>query len=73
MRAARTAANDVKAIVKTCSRVTDDEVIGVAVGGNRVLLTEDKDFGIIGHLRPRHLVMLNTGRASRWSSAALSV
>jgi hypothetical protein len=45
VRALRTAGHDVKTIVETCPGVIDDEVIRMAIGENRTLLTEDKDFG----------------------------
>jgi len=45
VRALRSAGHDVRAIVETCPGVSDEEVIALAIGEERVLLTEDKDFG----------------------------
>jgi predicted nuclease of predicted toxin-antitoxin system len=45
VRALREAGHSVKAIVESCPGVTDEEVIGIATHENRILLTEDKDFG----------------------------
>jgi len=45
VRALREAWHDVKAVVEVCPGVADDEVVRLAIEEERVLLTEDKDFG----------------------------
>lgn len=45
VRALRGAGHDVCAVSESSPRVEDSEVIALAAQQNRVLLTEDKDFG----------------------------
>lgn len=45
VRALRSAGHDVLAIAEAAPQTEDSEVIALAVGEGRVLLTEDKDFG----------------------------
>ena len=45
VRALREAGFDVLAVVEVSPRATDDRVIELAVLEDRILLTEDKDFG----------------------------
>jgi predicted nuclease of predicted toxin-antitoxin system len=45
VRALRNAGHDVLAVADVSPRADDPTVIGLAVRENRVLLTEDKDFG----------------------------
>ncbi len=45
VRALRTAGYDVLAVCENAPRAEDSQVIQLAVGEGRVLLTEDKDFG----------------------------
>lgn len=45
VRALRGAGHDVHAVAELQPRATDEEVLALAVGAKRVLLTEDKDFG----------------------------
>jgi predicted nuclease of predicted toxin-antitoxin system len=45
VRALRAAGHDVMAVAEVSQRAPDPAVIGLAVNENRVLLTEDKDFG----------------------------
>jgi predicted nuclease of predicted toxin-antitoxin system len=45
VRALRAAGHDVVAIVEVAPRAEDDAVIDLAVREDRLLLTEDKDFG----------------------------
>ncbi len=49
VRALRAAGHDVKAVVESLRGATDEEVIRVAIAEDRVLLTEDKDFGQLVH------------------------
>jgi predicted nuclease of predicted toxin-antitoxin system len=43
--AVRTAGHDVLSIMEAMPGVTDEQVIAIATGDQRLLLTEDKDFG----------------------------
>lgn len=45
VRALRAAGHDVKAIVEVCPGISDEEVMLIGIQEERVLLTEDKDFG----------------------------
>jgi predicted nuclease of predicted toxin-antitoxin system len=45
VRTLREAGFDVLAVVEVIPRAADDQVIGLAVIEDRILLTEDKDFG----------------------------
>lgn len=45
VRSLRAAGFDVLAVCEISPRATDEEVLELAVGGDRVLVTEDKDFG----------------------------
>jgi len=45
VRALRTAGFDVLSISESTPRAEDSEVIGLALRGERIVLTEDKDFG----------------------------
>jgi predicted nuclease of predicted toxin-antitoxin system len=49
VRALRAAGHDVKAVVETYRGATDEVVIKVAISEQRILLTEDKDFGQLVH------------------------
>ena len=49
VRALRAVGFDVVAICEVSPRATDDAVIEIAVREDRVLLTEDKDFGQLVH------------------------
>ena len=49
VRSLRAAGFDVLAISEVSHRATDDEVIQLALEDNRVLVTEDKDFGQLVH------------------------
>lgn len=46
--ALRGAGHDVTAIADTTPRADDETVFGMARGESRVLITEDKDFGLLG-------------------------
>jgi len=45
VRVLRSAGHDIKAIVEACPGISDEEVMKLAIDEQRVLLTEDKDFG----------------------------
>ena len=45
VRALRAAGHDVVAVAEVSPRAVDERVMGLAVRGRRLLLTEDKDFG----------------------------
>jgi predicted nuclease of predicted toxin-antitoxin system len=45
VRSLRAAGHDVKAVAEVSPRAQDSDVIRIAAGENRILLTEDKDFG----------------------------
>jgi predicted nuclease of predicted toxin-antitoxin system len=45
VRALRAAGHDATAVVEECPGISDDEVIQIAIQKERVVLTEDKDFG----------------------------
>ena len=45
VRALRAAGHDVKAVVETHRGASDEDVIQLAISEQRILLTEDKDFG----------------------------
>ena len=49
VRALRAAGHDVKAVVETYRGANDEDVIALALSEQRVLLTEDKDFGQLVH------------------------
>jgi predicted nuclease of predicted toxin-antitoxin system len=51
VRALRAASHDVIAIVESSSRSEDDEVLRLARDSERILLTEDKDFGELVYAR----------------------
>jgi len=54
VRALREAAFDVVAVVEHSPGATDDQVIALSVNEQRVLLTEDKDFGqLVFAAKPR--------------------
>ncbi len=45
VRAVRNTGHDIKAIVEACPGISDEAVIALAISEQRILLTEDKDFG----------------------------
>jgi predicted nuclease of predicted toxin-antitoxin system len=45
VRLLRSAGHDILAVAEISPRINDDEVLKLARDGNRILLTEDKDFG----------------------------
>jgi len=45
VRRLRTAGHDVVAIAETAPGASDDRVLAIAVEGQRILITEDRDFG----------------------------
>jgi predicted nuclease of predicted toxin-antitoxin system len=49
VRALRSSGHDVLLVSETAPRAEDSEVISLAVRENRILLTEDKDFGQLVH------------------------
>jgi predicted nuclease of predicted toxin-antitoxin system len=49
VRALRAAGHDVRAVVETHRGANDEDVITLALSEQRVLLTEDKDFGQLVH------------------------
>ncbi len=49
VRALRSSGHDVFLVSETAPRAEDSEVISLAVRENRILLTEDKDFGQLVH------------------------
>ena len=49
VRALRAAGHDVNAVVETHRGASDEVVIKLAVSEQRILLTEDKDFGQLVH------------------------
>jgi predicted nuclease of predicted toxin-antitoxin system len=51
VRALRAAGHDVRALAEETSRTDDGEVIVLAAREQRVLLTEDKDFGWLAFVR----------------------
>jgi predicted nuclease of predicted toxin-antitoxin system len=51
VRALRSADYDVVAVAEISPRIGDDEVLRLARDGQRVLLTEDKDFGELVYTR----------------------
>ena len=53
VRALRAAGHDVVAIAEVTPRAEDDAVIDLAVREERLLLTEDKDFGQLVYARGR--------------------
>ena len=50
--ALRAAGHDVSAIVEIGPGTDDEFVLALAGSESRVLLTEDKDFGLLAHARP---------------------
>ena len=53
VRALRAAGHDVVAIAEVERGATDDRVLERALKGNRVLITEDRDFGELVYARRR--------------------
>lgn len=53
VRALRSVGHDVIAIAEVSPREEDDDVRERAVGGSRVLITEDKDFGQLAYANMR--------------------
>jgi predicted nuclease of predicted toxin-antitoxin system len=53
VRAWRAAKHDVVAVLETFSGAEDEAVIGLAVREERILITEDKDFGKLVYARLR--------------------
>lgn len=53
VRVLRTAGHDVTAVTEISPGIEDEVVIDLAISGNRILLTEDKDFGqlVYAHMR----------------------
>jgi len=49
VRALRQAGHDVTAVVESHRGASDDAVIALAISEQRILLTEDKDFGQLVH------------------------
>ncbi len=56
VRALRRAGHDVTAVVEALPGAPDDEVIRLALSEQRVLITEDKDFGQLVHAAGGSLV-----------------
>lgn len=53
VRALREAGHDVSAIAETSPGITDDQVLEIALKENRILITEDLDFGNLVHVSGR--------------------
>ena len=53
VRAMREAGHDVVAIAEVAQGATDDQVLDRALRENRILITEDSDFGELGYARGR--------------------
>jgi predicted nuclease of predicted toxin-antitoxin system len=54
VRALRDVGHDVMAIAEVSPAVTDDAVLALARSEARILLTEDKDFGLLAYARRQH-------------------
>ncbi len=50
VRALRAAGHDVRSVQEERQGASDDDVLALAVGEQRIVLTEDKDFGHIVHV-----------------------
>jgi predicted nuclease of predicted toxin-antitoxin system len=53
IRALREAGHDVVAVVEVAKGATDEQVLERALNDQRVLITEDRDFGELVHARSR--------------------
>ena len=71
-RALRTAGHDVTAVSEQAAGADDATVMRLAASGNRVLLTEDKDFGGLVHVSQmpsRGVILLRCPESERASMA----
>jgi predicted nuclease of predicted toxin-antitoxin system len=75
IRALRTAAYSVKAIAEISPSLPDEAVLELAVAENRLLITEDKDFGewVFAHQHAMTGVLLIRYPASMRSSMVVAV
>ncbi|HKI02043.1 MAG TPA: DUF5615 family PIN-like protein [Thermoanaerobaculia bacterium] len=74
VRALRDAGHDVVAIAETAPQMVDSDVIALAVRENRVLLTEDKDFGqlVYAGLHPSSgVILIRFPQNARWALPGL--
>jgi predicted nuclease of predicted toxin-antitoxin system len=66
--ALRNAGHDVKAIAETNPGAEDEPVLALASSEARVLLTEDKDFGLLAYPRPSATPKGPGSAAAMWPS-----
>ena len=73
VRALRAAGHDVTTVAEQAVGADDTTVMRLAVAGNRVLLTEDKDFGALVHVSAmpaRGVILLRCPESDRAGMAA---